>query len=146
MFHEILGFWGFEKFKKSMPRYFCVIYSEQTVWAILKIWKLPNLWVGRERLRVNYGPICVITCQLCMPRILKNDTKAKKTRSHGLIMDSFYFFGWISQNIGYKDIYGFFSSWRVFTSGQFPNGQERLRVNYKKLRTKVFFSTVLWKL
>ena len=123
-FHEILGFWGFEKFKKSMPRYFCVIYSEQTVWAILKIWKLPNLWVGRERLHVNYGPICVITCQLCMPRILKNDTKAKKTRSHGLIMDSFHFFGSIIWNIGYKDIYGFFRSWHVFASGQFPNGQE----------------------
>ena len=135
MFHEILGFWGFEKFKKSMPRYFCVIYSEQTVWAILKIWKLPNLWVGRERLRVNYGPICVITCQLCMPRILKNDTKAKKTKIHGLIMDSFHFIGWISRNKGYKDIYGFFCSWHVFASGQFPNGQERLHLNYKNLIT-----------
>ena len=63
-------------------------------------------------------------------KFLKNDTKAKKTRRHGLNMDRFYFFGWIQRNMGYKKIYGFFRSWRVFTTRHFSNGRERKHVNY----------------
>ena len=63
-------------------------------------------------------------------KFFKNDTKAKKTRGHGLNMDSFYSFGWISRKMGYKKIYGFFRSWRVFAPGHFSSDRERKHVNY----------------
>ena len=76
-------------------------------------------------LRVNY------VCQ----EFLKMTLKQRKQEAMALLWIVFIFVGWISRNIGYKDIYGFFCSWHVFASGQFPNGRERLHLNYKNLIT-----------